>query len=57
MCYGVYDEGEMIAFARLVTDGATMYYLCDVFVLDEYRGQGISKKLIDTIVNAQITTS
>lgn len=47
----------MIAFARLVTDGATMYYLCDVFVLDEYRGQGISKKLIDTIVNAQITTS
>lgn len=52
LCYGVYDEGRMIAFARLVTDGATMYYLCDVFVLDEYRGQGISKKLIESIVNA-----
>ncbi|MFF2907549.1 GNAT family N-acetyltransferase [Paenibacillus sp. NPDC057934] len=52
VCYGVYDEDKMIAFARLITDGATTYYLCDVFVLEDYRGQGISKKLIEVITNA-----
>ncbi|MFF2015837.1 GNAT family N-acetyltransferase [Paenibacillus sp. NPDC058177] len=52
VCYGVYDGDQMIAFARLITDGATTYYLCDVFVLEDYRGQGISKKLIEVITNA-----
>ena len=42
----------MIGFARVVTDVATMYYVCDVFVLEAYRGQGIGKKLIETITNA-----
>lgn len=51
-CYGVYDQDKMIAFARLITDGATTYYLCDVFVLEDYRGQGISKKLIEVITSA-----
>jgi len=51
ICYGVYHETKMIGFARLITDGATMYYLCDVFVLEAYRGQGISKKLMDVITN------
>lgn len=51
ICYSVYDGERMIGFARIVTDGATMYYLCDVFVLEPYRGQGISKKLIEVITN------
>lgn len=51
-CYGVYDGDRMIGFARIITDGATMYYLCDVFILEAYRKQGISKKLIETITNA-----
>ncbi|WP_341280868.1 GNAT family N-acetyltransferase [Paenibacillus sp. FSL H8-0537] len=56
ICYGVYEleneQEQMIAFARIITDCATTYYLCDVFVLEAYRGQGISKKLIETITNA-----
>ncbi|MFX3632570.1 MAG: GNAT family N-acetyltransferase [Candidatus Pristimantibacillus sp.] len=52
ICYGVYDKERMIGFARIITDGATMYYLCDVFVIEEYRGQGISKKLIEIIANS-----
>jgi GNAT superfamily N-acetyltransferase len=52
ICYGVYDGAKMIAFARIITDGATMYYLCDVFVIEEYCGQGISKKLVEVIANA-----
>lgn len=52
ICYGVYDKDKMIGFVRIITDGATMYYLCDVFVIDDYRGQGISKKLVEIITNA-----
>lgn len=33
-CYGVYCENKQIAFARVITDEATFYYICDVFVLD-----------------------
>lgn len=51
ICYGVYDQEKMIAFARIITDGATIYHLSDVFVLESYRGQGIAKELIDVITN------
>ncbi|WP_160042659.1 GNAT family N-acetyltransferase [Paenibacillus sp. USDA918EY] len=52
-CYGVYCEDNQIGFARVITDEATFYYICDVFVLEEYRGQGIGKKLIETIVHSE----
>ncbi|HUC90400.1 MAG TPA: GNAT family N-acetyltransferase [Paenibacillus sp.] len=42
-----------MGYARIVTDGATVYYLCDVFVLEEYRGQGVGKKLVEVIVEAE----
>lgn len=48
-CYGVYVEDKQVGFARLITDGATFGYLCDVFILEEYRGEGLSKQLIQTI--------
>ena len=43
--FGIYDEatGAQVGFARVVTDKATFAYLCDVFVLPEYRGRGLSK--------------
>ncbi|WP_369417932.1 GNAT family N-acetyltransferase [Cohnella mopanensis] len=50
-CYGIYHHEKQVGFARIVTDGATMFYLCDVFVLEEYQGQSLGKKLIETIVN------
>ena len=50
MCFGVISEGKQIAYARCVTDNATMYWLCDVVVSYEYRNQGIGKKLIHFIV-------
>ncbi|WP_405474197.1 GNAT family N-acetyltransferase [Paenarthrobacter ilicis] len=45
--YGVYDigTGEQVAYARVVTDGVTFAWLCDVFVATETRGQGIGKML------------
>ncbi|MCB5276028.1 hypothetical protein BJG92_03583 [Arthrobacter sp. SO5] len=45
--YGVYDigSGEQVAYGRVVTDGVTFAWLCDVFVATEARGQGIGKML------------
>ncbi|QHT60195.1 GNAT family N-acetyltransferase [Paenibacillus lycopersici] len=52
VCYGVYEEGRQVGFARIVTDWATVFYLCDVFILEAYQGRGLGKRLIEAIVNA-----
>lgn len=51
--FGAFDKesDELVGFARVVTDYVTLYYICDVIVDAEHRGQGIGKALIDTIVN------
>ena len=51
ICFGVYDGERQIGFARVVTDKATFAYLGDVFILDEFRGRGLSKKLMGTIIS------
>lgn len=50
--YGVSDigTGEQFAYARVVTDGVTYAWLCDVFVATEARGQGIGKTLAAGLV-------
>ncbi len=50
ICFGMYHDGKQIGFARVVSDQATFAYLGDVFVLSEYRGQGLSKWLMETII-------
>jgi GNAT superfamily N-acetyltransferase len=49
LCFGAYASGAQIGFARMITDRATFAYLADVFVLPEYRGQGVSRALMDAI--------
>lgn len=49
--FGVYKDENQIGFARVITDYATFAYLGDVFVLEEFRGQGLSKWLMETIIN------
>lgn len=49
LCFGLYEAEKQIGFARVVTDSATFAYLCDVFVIEEYRGRGLSKWLMETI--------
>ncbi|WP_400192484.1 GNAT family N-acetyltransferase [Hymenobacter sp. B81] len=53
LCFGVYDEatGAQVGFARVVSDQATFAYLCDVFVLEAYRGRGLSKQLMQYIID------
>jgi len=49
--FGVYKGSAQIGFARVVTDYATFAWLADVFVLPEFRGQGIGKWLIGVIID------
>lgn len=51
ICFGVYDGERQIGFGRVVSDKATFAYVGDVFILDEYRGRGLSKWLMQVIVD------
>ncbi|MEO7672759.1 MAG: GNAT family N-acetyltransferase [Pyrinomonadaceae bacterium] len=51
ICFGVYDGGRQIGFARVVSDCATFAYLGDVFIVEEFRGRSLSKWLMETIVS------
>jgi GNAT superfamily N-acetyltransferase len=50
LCFGMYAEGRQIGFARVISDYATYAYLGDVFILERYRGRGLSKWLLECIV-------
>ncbi|GAB3828031.1 GNAT family N-acetyltransferase [Hymenobacter jeollabukensis] len=50
LCFGLYaPDGRQAGFARVISDRATFAYLCDVFVLEEFRGQGLGKQLMQFI--------
>lgn len=53
LCFGIYKGGKQAGFARVVTDKATFAYICDVFVLADHRRLGLSKWLMQTIVQHQ----
>ncbi len=50
ICFGVYHGEQLVGFARVVSDRATFAYVGDVFIIDEYRGRGLSKWLMEVIV-------
>ncbi len=48
VCFGLYDPaGTQVGIARVVTDGATFAWLCDVYVAPEVRGRGLGSALVD----------
>ncbi len=50
LCLGVYDGKVQVGFARVISDFATIAYLGDVFVLESHRGRGLSKWMMECIV-------
>jgi GNAT superfamily N-acetyltransferase len=50
LCFGIYEGCAQVGFVRVVSDFATMAYLGDVFVLESHRGRGLSKWLLECIV-------
>jgi GNAT superfamily N-acetyltransferase len=50
LCFGLYHVEKQIGMARVITDHATFAYLCDVFVLEDFRGRGLGKFLMQTVL-------
>ncbi len=50
LCFGVYDGSAQVGFARVITDYTLFAYLDDVFILESYRGRGLSKFMMDCII-------
>ncbi|MGD9900544.1 MAG: GNAT family N-acetyltransferase [Calditrichaceae bacterium] len=51
LCFGVYHKNRQIGFARIISDFTTFAYLADVFILKDFRGKGLSKKLMDCVLS------
>jgi N-acetylglutamate synthase-like GNAT family acetyltransferase len=51
LCFGVFENNKQIGFARMITDKATFAYLADVFIIEEYRGRGLSKWLMQIVIS------
>ncbi len=49
LTFGIYDGSRQIGLARIVSDYTTFAWLCDVFIHEDYRGQGLGKWLMETI--------
>jgi GNAT superfamily N-acetyltransferase len=51
ICFGVYDlDDQQVGLARVVTDYATIAWICDLFIIEGHRGKGLGKHLVKTIV-------
>ena len=51
ICFGVYDSSDkLVGFARVLTDYAEFAYIMDVFILEDYRKQGLGKQLMSAIM-------
>lgn len=51
LCFGVYQGNSLVGFARVVTDYSVIAWIMDLFILNEYRKKGLSKMLMDAIMN------
>ena len=48
--FGIYEGERQVGFARVVSDRATMGYIGDVFVLEPWRGRGLSRWLMQCVL-------
>jgi N-acetylglutamate synthase-like GNAT family acetyltransferase len=51
LCFGVYNKDQQVGFAQVITDRAIFGYLVNVFIIEEYRGRGLSKWLMECVLN------
>lgn len=52
LCFGLYAPEGQIGLVRVITDRATFAYLCDVYVLPAYRGQGLARWLMQCVMGS-----
>ena len=51
VCFSIFCEDEQVGFARVITDKATFGYIADLFITESHRGKGLSKWLMQTILD------
>lgn len=52
LCIGAYDRADaQVGLVRLISDYATFCYICDVYVLEDHRGHGLSKAMLAMTVD------
>lgn len=51
LAFGAYANDQQVGFARVITDRATFAYVADVFVIEEHRGRGVSKLLMQAMID------
>jgi GNAT superfamily N-acetyltransferase len=49
LAFGLYDGSRQIGLVRVISDYTTFAWLCDVFIHEDYRGQGLGKWLMETV--------
>lgn len=54
LCYSAFANGVQVGFARVISDYATVFYICDVIVDHAWQGKGIGKQLIRTITEDEL---
>jgi GNAT superfamily N-acetyltransferase len=50
LCVAAFHRGAQVGLARVVTDRATFAYLADVYVLENHRGRGLSRRLVAALL-------
>src|ERR1700712_4267504 len=52
LCIGAYtNDGAQVGLVRIITDHATFAYLCDVYVLEQHRHQGLAKAMLTLTID------
>lgn len=51
LCFGLYHGEKQIGFARVISDYSTIAYLGDLFILKDHRGKGLSRWMLEVIMN------
>lgn len=50
ICFGAYSDERLVGFGRVVSDHATFAYVGDVFVIEEFRGRGLARLLMEAML-------
>lgn len=50
LCLGLFQGSRQIGFSRAVTDHATFTWIADVIVAPEFRGRGLGKWMVKTLM-------
>jgi GNAT superfamily N-acetyltransferase len=50
LCFGIYRNTQQVGFARAITDYATFAYMADVYIAEPFRGRGLGKWLVESML-------